>query len=168
MTTKTSRSSRVLAAELSAITADLEEARKDMALLERLKSAADRVTRLTAEQTKTVTARDAALVTEAKVKQEARFAGIEQVEVTDNTPNDNVVRSSFTISYVRPTWDGRSSVPRQHTVNGFALLVPEVLDYLIERCPERIPAKITALAPEDIRLAFNRYFVSVRRGYVAG
>ena len=167
MTTKTNRSSRAIAAELASINAELEAAREDMTLLERLKSAADRVTRLTAEQEKKLAAHRAAVATEAEAKVDARFAGISDVQVTDSTPMETVLRSSFQITYVRPAWDGYRTVPKRQSANGFGVLAPEVLDYLIARCPERIPAKIMALAPENPRRALDRYFVGVRRGYIA-
>jgi hypothetical protein len=167
MTTKNSRSSFAIAAELSSITTELEAARADMALLERLKSAADRVSRLSAEHDKATAALNAAKVREAKAKEDARFAGIEHLAIDDTSPDANLVRSNFKISYARPTWDGRATVPRHHTASGFSLLDRDVLSYIIERCPERIPHKIMALAPDNPRLAFDRYFVSLRRGYVA-
>lgn len=167
MTTKTNRSSRAIAAELASINAELEAAREDMALLERLKSAADRVTRLSVEQDKKLAAHRAALAAEAEAKVDARFAGISDVDVTDSTPMETVLRSSFQISFIRPVWDGYRTAPKRHSANGFGVLPPEVLDYLITRCPERIPAKIMALAPDSPREAFNRYFVGVRRGYIA-
>jgi hypothetical protein len=43
-----------------------------------------------------------------------------------------------------------------------------VLDCLIERCPDRIPGKIMALAPDKPREAFGRYFAGLRRGCFIG
>jgi hypothetical protein len=43
-----------------------------------------------------------------------------------------------------------------------------VLDYLIEKCPDRIPAKIMALAPDNPRDAFSRYFAGLKRGCLIG
>jgi hypothetical protein len=137
-------------------------------MLERLKSANDRVTRLTAEQEKAIKVRDKALAADAKAQEQARFAGISNVSVTDGkTAAENVVRSTFTITYSRPAFDGRSTRVREHTCEGFGPLPPEVLDYIIEKRPDLIPAKIMALAPDSPRDAFRRYFVALRRGYVA-
>jgi hypothetical protein len=55
-----------------------------------------------------------------------------------------------------------------HSRGGFGALPPAVLDYLIEKCPERIPAKIMALAPDNPRQAFNRYFMGLKRGCLVG
>jgi hypothetical protein len=162
----TNMTSRLATAELERITVELAEAREDVALLERLKSAVDRVSRLAAEQDKAIKARDKALAAEAKAEEQSRFGGINDLVVTDNTPDEHVLRSGFTITYTKPAWNGRASVPKAHSVGGFGALHPDVFRYLIERCPERIPAKIMALAPDNPVAAFNRYFVSLKRGYV--
>lgn len=164
----TNMTSRIAAAELERITAELTEARADVAMLERLKSANDRVARLTAEQEKAIKARDKALAAETKANDERRFASISNVSVTDGkTAAENVVRSTFTITYSKPAFDGRSTRVREHTCEGFGPLPPEVLDYIIEKRPDLIPAKIMALAPDSPRDALRRYFVALRRGYVA-
>jgi hypothetical protein len=167
LTTNIKPNSIQLKADLERIDADLEIALADVALLERLKSAQDRVARLTAEQEKATKARDKALAAEAKAHQDARFAGLVDVQITDKTPEENVVRSLFVITYSRPTWDGRTSRVTQHERSSFGSLPPEVLDYIIEKRPELIPAKIMALAPDSPRDAFRRYFVSTRRGFVS-
>jgi hypothetical protein len=168
MTAKSHGNSVLLTAEIERIEADLELARDDVALLERLKSATDRVARLTGELEKVTTARSKALAAEAKANDERRFAAISNVSVTDGkTAAENVVRSTFTITYSRPAFDGRSTRVREHTCEGFGPLPPEVLDYIIEKRPDLIPAKIMALAPDSPRDAFRRYFVALRRGYVA-
>lgn len=161
--------SAVLAADIERITADLEQAHADIALLERLKSATGRVSRLTTELEKAKAARTKALTAEAKANDERRFASISNVSVSaGDTENENVLRSTFTINYSRPAWDGRTTRVREHSTVGFGALPPEVLDYIIEKRPELIPAKIIALAPDSPRDAFRRYFVSMRRGFVLG
>lgn len=168
MTANTNRS-RIAAAELARITAELDDARADVALLERLKSATDRVARLTAEHQKATAARAKALAAEAKANDERRFAGISDVSVAvhPKTTGENVVRTNWTITYTSPAWDGRVTRLMEHSVESFGALRPEVLDYIIEKRPDLIPSKIMALAPDSPRDAFRRYFVSVRRGYVA-
>ena len=154
---------------LARIAAELEEARADVALLERLKSANDRVTRLTTEQEKATKARDKALAAQAKAEKEARFAGISDVGVSESpeTVRENVIRSSFTITYTKPTWNGRSSPPTRHSVASFGTLPPDVLAYLVDVRPDLIPAKIMALSPDSPRDALRRYFASCKRGYLA-
>jgi len=167
MTANTKPNSIMLKADLERIEADLEIALADVALLERLKSAQDRVARLTAEQDKTTKAKDKALTAEAKAHQDRRFAGLQDVSVDDRTPYENVVRSQFVITYSRPSWNGRSNPLTQHERSSFGSLPPEVLDYIIEKRPDVIPAKIMALAPDSPVDAFRSYFVSTRRGFVS-
>jgi hypothetical protein len=169
MTTNTPGNSIMLAAEIKRISDKLDAAREDVALLERLKSATDRVARLTGEYEKASKALDKAKATDAKADDDRRFGGISNVSVSaGNTANENVVRSTFTITYSRPSFDGRSTRVREHACVGFGALPPEILDYIIEKRPELIPAKIMALAPDSPRAAFRRYFVSLRRGYIHG
>jgi hypothetical protein len=160
--------SLIAAAELERIAADLHAACEDVALLERLKSAKDRVTRLTAEQEKVTKERDRALAAEAKAADAARFAGISDVSVTDGSPNENVLRSDFTITYTKPYWDGRETRQKQQSATSFGSLPADVLAYLMDKRPDLIPAKIMALAPDDPKAAFGCYFVSLKRGHVAG
>ena len=167
MTTKTT--SRTLATDLDRIATDLAAAQEDVALLERLKSATDRVARLTADQEKASKARDKALAVEAKEQDAARFAGLSNVAVTESpeTIRESVLRSAWTIRYSKPTWNGRTNPLREHSANSFGSLEPAVLAYLMDKRPDLIPAKIMALAPDNPKQAFGRYFVSCKRGYVA-
>ncbi len=160
---------RVADETLSLITTNLNDALEDVTLLERLKSAEDRAKRLTAEQDRATKERTKAHAAEAKAVEEGRFTGISDVQVKEspNTVHENVVRSGFTVSYASPTWDGYESRPTRHSRDGFGLLPSIVLDYIIEKRPELIPAKIMALAPDSPSEAFRRYFLSIRRGYVA-
>jgi hypothetical protein len=155
--------------DLARIAAELEEARTDLALLERLKSANDRVTRLTAEQDKATKSRDKALAAQAKAEKEARFAGISDVHVSESpeTMRENIIRSAFSITYTKPTWNGRSNPPTRHSAASFGTLPPEILSYLMDVRPDLIPAKIMALSSDSPREAFRRYFASCRRGYLA-
>lgn len=156
------------AANLDRITADLAAAQADADLLERLKSAGDRLKRLTAEHDKAAADHRKAVASEAKAAEANRFAGISNIRVAEspNSLGENVVRSSWTISYTKPAWDGYVTAPREHSVDGFSVLPSDVLDCIIEKCPERIPAKIMALAPDDAGEAFGRYFLAMKRGYV--
>ena len=157
------------AAELERITADLSDAQADFDLLERLKSAADRVKRLTAEQQKAAKELTKARTTEAQAAKDSRCAQISDIQVTDSpeTMRAHVLRAAFPIPWLKPTWDGRISAPQRHSATGFGACPPDVLDCLIDRCPQRIPAKIMALAPDNPREAFRRYFVSLKRGHIA-
>lgn len=155
-------------ATLARINADLAEAQQDLALLERLKAAPDRVKRLTADQAKTIKERDNALAAEQNARREARFTGLSDLRVVDTTPGESVLRSGFTITYTRIAYDMDSgqNAPQPVTISGFGALPDNVFAFLIERHPDRIPAKIMALAPNDPEEALNRYFLGLRRGVI--
>lgn len=168
--TMNNRASLPAAMELDRISGELEEARADVTMLERLRSAVDRVKRLSIEQDKAIVAKDKALVAEAKAKEAEWFAGIGNVRVTqsDHTLGENVLRSSFTIEYTKPRWNMYETVQTQFSVEGFGPLPPEVLDYIIVKQPNLIPAAIMALAPDSPVEAFRQYFLGLRRGYLVG
>lgn len=161
-------SARSLRAELASIESELSLALDDVALLERLKGANDRASRLTAERDKLAAALNKEQAKQAKADEANRFAGISNVSVADNTPAESVTRTSFTIRYTAPRWNGFASLPTEIEVAGFGVLPPDVLAYLIEKRPDLIPGKIKALAIDDPRQAFGRYFLALSRGYVAG
>lgn len=169
MTNNTARS-KMAAADLARINAELDVARDDLTLLERLKSAQDRVNRLTTEQAKASKELDRALTAEAKASKDARFAMIANVTVAESpeTVREHVLRAYWTIRWTKPTWDGRANRPTEHSIGGFSALPPDVMAYLIEKCPERIPGKIMALAPDNPREAFRRYFQGLKRGCLVG
>lgn len=167
MTTK--MTSRDASVELNRIAAELHAAMEDVALAERLKTALDRVKRLTAEQQKVTDIRNRAILAEIKADEESRLAGISDVSVTcsPNSEHESVLRSSFTLHYTRPAWDmySQRSLPRAHSV-GLTAAPSEVIEYLITRCPERIPQKILDLAPDNPAEAFRQYRLGLRRGYI--
>jgi hypothetical protein len=162
--------SLMAAADLERITVELDVAREDLALLERLKSAQDRLNRLTADHAKATKELDKARAADAKAAKAARFAGISDLTVTESpdTVREHVLRADWTIGWTSPTWDGRCTLPTRHSIGGFGALPPDVFQYLIECCPERIPAKIMALAPDNPRAAFHRYFTGLKRGSIVG
>lgn len=102
-----------------------------------------------------------------KLDNDARFAGLSGITVTDKTPDETTLRSSFEITYVSLIYDmyANASLPVPSTVVGFDALPEHVLAYLLERHPEQIPAKIIRLAanPAD---ALNRFFMGLKRGYL--
>ena len=154
------------AANLLQITADLADAKADAAVYARLQAASTRAETLAEAQTKALAEQDAALREEATVKAAARFANISGIDVVDNTPDENVLRSAFTVKYTIGKHDMYTgdSVPSTCSVTGFKALPHVVLDYLLEVHPGKVPGKIMALAPNDPSAAFERYFIGLRRG----
>jgi hypothetical protein len=170
MTTKTEAASvATLNANLARIAAELEEARQDVTLLERLKSAQDRAKRLTAEQDRVIAERDKAQAAEAKARNAERFKGLSDLRIAETPPatGGGVLHNSYVIRYTRPAWDmhAQESLPQTHEVSGFIGLPDDVFDWIIDRHPSAIPASIRALA-DDPREAFKAYFMGLRRGYL--
>ncbi len=101
---------------------------------------------------------------EARNLRLSRFSDI-RVEVR---PGDNLLSTSFTIKYMRETWDmaAKSSPPKQHECNGFAALDDDAYAYLITKKPSAIPAAIMELAPGKPADAMDLYFRAKQRGYV--
>ncbi len=101
---------------------------------------------------------------EARTQRLSRFSDI-RVEVT---PGDTLLTTSFTIKYIKDTWDmqAKASPPKQHECVGFAALDDDVYDYLVNEKPHAIPAAIMALAPGNPADAMARYFQGKRRGYL--
>lgn len=169
MTTKINAADpHALTAKLAGIVAELDEARKDVALLERLKAAEANVKRLTKEQADIFAEREAAYAARSKAKQDARFANLSKIRIVDSTPHESVLRSGFTIKYTRLAYDmyAQANVPQDVTVEGFTGLPDDVFDFLIERHPEAIPSKIRNLAG-DAREAFAVYFRALRNGFLS-
>ncbi len=101
---------------------------------------------------------------EARNLRLARFSDI-RVEVK---PGDNLLRSSFTIKYMKDTWDmqAKASLPKQHECDGFSALDDDAYEYLLTEKPHAIPASIMALAPGKPAEAMNIYLRAKQRGYV--
>jgi hypothetical protein len=145
----------------------IEQAKADVALLERLKGAADRVAELTTLQGNIIAEQDLIHDRAAKARQDAAFAKFSTVDITDKHPDENVMRTSFEISYTVSTWDGRQTNPKRVTSMGLTCLPDDLIGYLIEKHPHKIPAKIARLAADPYD-AFDRYFVGLGRGHLIG
>lgn len=141
----------------------IEKAKADVALLNRLNSAADRLAALTTLQANIIIEQGLIHDRAAKARQDAAFAKYSSVDISDKYPDENVIRSSFEISYTVSSWNGRESVPKRVTSTGLLCLPDDLLAYLIEKHPSKIPAKIAQLAADPYD-AFDRYFVGMKRG----
>ena len=160
--------------DINNLAAELAAAKADLAQWERLATAADRVKALTASFDKARAAQAKADEAAAKEAAEARFAGLSNVRVTENAGlsgcSGGVLRTSWRVTWDAPAFDPdtMTSPPRKHSVVGFTALAPNVMAFLIEKHPERIPAEIMALAPGNPAAAMNEYFNALNRGYVKG
>jgi hypothetical protein len=143
------------------------QAQADIALLERLHGAADRLAALTTLQADVIAQQGLIYEQAAKGRQELAFAKFSTVDITDKTPDENVIRSSFEVSYTVSSWDGRQSNLKRVTMTGLMSLPDDLLGYLIVRHPHKIPTKIAQLAADPYE-AFERYFIGMKRGHLIG
>jgi hypothetical protein len=145
----------------------IEQAKADVALLERLNGAADKLASLTTLQADIIVQQGLIHDRAAKARQDAMFAKFSTVDIRDRDSGNHVIGSSFQISYTVSAWNGRESVSKLVTSTGLTCLPDGLLEYLIEMHPSKIPAKIANLAADPYD-AFNRYFVGLGRGYLIG
>lgn len=145
----------------------IEQAKADVALLNRLNGAAARIVALITLQASIIAEQGLIHDRAAKARQDAMFAKFSTVDITDKYPDENVIRSSFEISYTVSSWDGRQTNAKRVTSAGLLSLPEGLLECLIERHPSKIPAKIAQLAADPYD-AFDRYFVGMSRGHLIG
>jgi len=112
-----------------------------------------------------------ALADEAEKARKERLASHGGIAISVEYPSGyegNVLRAVFTIEYSKGVYDMglRRVVQQPHKVVGFAALPDDTFAYLVENCPEAIPAEIADLAPGDPMEAFRRYFIGQKKGYL--
>lgn len=138
-------------------------------MFQRLKLAAARIPLLSTERDALAATAAAMAKEQAEAASNARFIGLHSVTVTDKTPNESALGSSYQVDYVVDGYDlyAGSNGPVTNSIMGFSGLPHNVLAFLIERAPQNIPDKIARLAadPGD---AFARYFVGMQRGMLTG
>ena len=161
------RTSRTVALEL-------EQAQEDNALRIRLSDAEARIKRLTPELEKVRAREEAAKIKDVEdmhiAAQEARFKGLSDLSIKEmpDAKSSSVLSSTIRISYTTQAWnaDANATLPKVVTITGLAALDANVLSWIVLRHPDKIPASIKALAPDDIEAALDRYFTGLRRGFL--
>jgi hypothetical protein len=158
--------------EVQRLSAALDQARADVALLRRLKDAEKDATRIAGELVAAQEALVIANVDALTAARDAEFANIRSISVAVIPRKDSPITAigvNYAITYERLTYDtaAHKSLWRSNTINGFSAVPMDVMRYLILAKPEAIPLAIMNLAPggsaED---AFDAYFVAMRRGYM--
>jgi hypothetical protein len=158
-----------LMADVQSASAALEIAQADVALMQRLRTAEADAKRLTAELEIAQHALIEANTDAVLVARSAAFANFEDITVTqDDRSGGHILHLGFNIEVTRKAWDGRTTGTETVSYNSFTALPRDVLAYLIEVHPDRIPAGIMALAPNNAHDAFQEYFMGQRRGYMIG
>lgn len=154
------------------LSAELEEAQHDAALLQRLMNAEDRVKRLTEDVTKAKVAHDQSMaehakkeLAAAKAAEDAKYADLSDLTITEKpgTLSSSVLSSQFIITYNRVIFDGHESLPRPEKKSSFNALEPRVLSWIVQRHADQIPLSIRSLG-DTVDEALDRYFVGLRRG----
>lgn len=164
MTTNTDR--ETLTATVERLGAELNQALQDVALLQRLKTAEADADRLAIELRTAQEALVQATVTAVQEQRAGAYLAFKDITVSSAGLKTGL-HTSFTIRVTKLAFDGRESVPVIYTHTGFLGLPSDAFGYLIDVHPEQVPASIAALAPGDLYEAFNRYFVSLKRGYLS-
>ena len=157
------------AINVTRISAELEATQQDLVLLERLKSAPDRLKRLLVDQEKTIAVHKKAVDALDRAKKDDRFVGLGEIIVRDLRVDLGLLNSTFEITYVKSVYDShtKQSEPKSFTVLGFPALPDNVFLYLLEANPAKIPQKITSLYPSDPKIAFERYYRGLNKGYIS-
>jgi hypothetical protein len=158
--------------ELHALSKTLITAQNNAALYEQLKAAsgeAARITKRCSELTDTLAkVREA----EAKAERVAAHAPFKGMTITEDNDGRSVglLSKRFIIQYTTPRFNHTlgHNEPVQIRHNGFGEMTDAAFRYMMEAKPELIPHAIMQLAPDNAQLAFERYFVAQRRGYLVG
>lgn len=159
-----------LTTEVERLSAALDDARADVALLLRLKNAEKDAARIAGELAVAQDALVNANVDALTAIRAAEFGNLRSLSVealANEGGNSSALGYSYIIRYERLTYDNRSNANhwKVHSVNGFRALEPDVFRYLMLANPHTIPASIMALAPGDADAAMKAYFIALQRGY---
>lgn len=154
-----------LVAAVERLGADLEQAKADVALLQRLKDAEGNVKRLTAELAKAQDELTNELANATQARRKAEFAKFRDITVTEDQGRGiGPLHATYKITVKAMSFGERAEETEQEWI-GFNGLPTDVLHYLIDQHPERIPASIMALGSDPYE-AFDTFFAGKRRGYL--
>ncbi len=149
----------------------LAAAQADLALYERLTDAAARVKTLTAARDKALAANAKAEADRVRAAEETRFAGLRDLRITEipDSKSPGVLSTRFNIQYTRNAYNSAAgtNLPQRVSITGFTALERDILAWIVQRHPDKIPASILALAPGNVDAALDRYFLALRRGFLA-
>lgn len=148
------------------LTADLEAARADAALFERLSAAAAQIEPLTAKLERAQADLEAIRASEAEAERQALLDTFNDIEVVSEG-DESLLRRGYKITVTRKEFDGYENTFNSRTYRGFKTLPFEVFVYLIERRPDLIPSDIMEFAPDNAWDAFDGYFIALQRGYIS-
>lgn len=159
-----------LTADVERLAAELNQARADVVTLRRLKDAEADEKRLTVElrvAQEQLAERNAADVIAQRDAAYANYIDI-GVEEEITLSGDSIMHNIYRITVTQREWNGWENAPKVIVFDSFRALPGEAFNYLLEKHPSRIPAKIMALNPLDAWDAFSIYFSGLKRGYFTG
>ena len=151
--------------------ADLQRAREDAALFDRLSNARSEIARLQKAGSALTATLSKQLDQEAAAEKKAADARFRNLSVATTYPNSlrpsGLLAARFAIRWEGPSWNyqTRETEYREFSADGFPALPNDVYAYLMEHRPDVIPSIIMDLAPGDPQAAMDRYFSARRRGY---
>ncbi|GAB5350372.1 hypothetical protein [Qipengyuania sp. 483] len=153
--------------DLNRLSAELDQAKADFALLQRLQGAKERMETLANQCAEAREAESNRNAIAAREERETRYARISEISITEAPSNsgNGLLHRLFRISWKAPQFDWRTnrSDPAKHSVVGFQAVPHDVLACIIEKHPELIPADIMALRPGDADGAIQEFFAAKNR-----
>lgn len=148
----------------------LAAARADLELYKRLMASEALVAQLETTEAEYTRDLEKVVAKEAAEDKRERKAAYRNLTVTTTNGDRGVLGAVYRIAWETPTYDymtGDSPWTRR-TAHSFSTLDDGVYGYMMEFCPDAIPALIMALAPGNPEQAMERYFVGMKRGWVSG
>lgn len=130
------------------LTAALQQAQEDAALLDRLSKAKAEIKRIAPELEAAQETIAEAMAAEVAERRASVYASFKDIRVVEKNTGEGLLSRTFEITYVCDQWDGRESAPVSHTIVGFRALPDAAWGYLLNVRPDQIPACILALSPE--------------------
>jgi hypothetical protein len=162
---------RLLAAEhLDSLVAQMGEVAELLALRDKLTSATDLAKSLPKEIEAARRSLKEAEEAEALAEDEGGFAGLSDIQITATGKDaDHVLRANYTITFSQLSYNPNTcqTEPIKRTVKGFEALPNDAYVWLVLRHPDKIPQQILDLCPGNPQGAMDRYFVGMRRGFIA-
>lgn len=158
--------------DYAAIAAQLDQAKADLARWQALRGAEALVKKLQCQYDEAKEAHERQAEADAKAAQEARFALLSNLSVTEISPvnggdPDNLSHRRWRIGWTKPVFNSRidENVPQNFRIDGFRAIPEDVYEFLVVKHPELVPDAIMELAPGNPHEAFREYFLGRRRGY---
>lgn len=162
-----------LGAALAANSLELQQARADAELYDRLTTAKAEIARLQRVGTELTATFSAAQDREATAERAARKAKFRNLSIIRTAPpggDPGLLNAIFTIRWEGPRWDYQNNATEwgAYEADGFAVMRSnhnEAFAWLMEFHSDKLPSLILGLAPGDAEAALDHYLLCKRRGW---